>query len=141
MKKSFLTALLLGVAITAATPTVTYAKPYTPARGSAERTGIMKAMHRVLGSGKHKPLITARTFNVEKGWVYLSGDFEYADGAPLEEHFREGSGTNFSAVLHYEGKGKSAGWKVKTRIYHGDYILDELKRKFPNAPRAIFKDE
>ena len=140
MKKSVLTFVVAG-ALLGAAPIASFAKPHTPAQGSSERTAIMKAMHKVLGGGKHKPLVTARAFHVEKGWAYLTGGFEYADGAPLEERFSEGSGTNFTALLHFEGKGKSAGWKVKRRVYNGDVVVDQFKKDFPAAPRAIFQDE
>jgi hypothetical protein len=95
----------------------------------------MGALHGVLGSGRHQPLITASHFKVDKGWAYVSGGFEYADGAPLEEQFTEGSGTNFSALLHREGK----VWKVKRRLYHGDVVAPEFMHDFPQAPRGIFR--
>lgn len=140
MKKSILTFVLAGALLGAAPPTV-FAAPHTPAKGSGERTAIMNALHKILGDGKHKPLVTPRAFHVENGWAYVTGGFEYADGAPLEEPFTEGSGTNFTALLHLEGKGKRRGWKIKRFVYNGDVVVDEFKKAFPAAPRAIFKDE
>ena len=135
MKKPILLALMLSVAPIATLPS--FAKPHTPARNSSERKAIMSALHGVLGKGKHQPLIFARAFHVERGWAFVTGGFKYADGAPLEAEFQEGSGTNFSALLHYENK----RWRVKRRLYHGDVVIDEFKRDFPQAPRAIFQDE
>jgi len=114
----------------------TFAAPHTPAKGSAERTAIMNALHRVLGKGRHKPLVTAMAFHVERGWAFVEGDFVYTDGAPLEGEYTEGPGTHFSAILHKEGK----SWRVKRRLYHGDVVLPEFIRDFPQAPRAIFRD-
>jgi hypothetical protein len=110
------------------------AKPYTPKPGSSERTAIMNATRKVLGSGKHKAIITANHLKVENGWAYLTGSFKYADSATLEPRFREGSGTHFSALLHRE-KGK---WVVKRRVYNGDVIEPVFIHDFPNAPKGIF---
>lgn len=111
------------------------AAPHSPAKGSAERSALMNSLRRVLGGGKHKPIITASLCKVESGWAYISGGFNYEDGAPLESQFREGSGTNFSALLHREGK----VWRVKRRVYHGDVVAPDFMRDFPQAPRAIFR--
>lgn len=110
------------------------ATPHTPKTGSRERSALMNSLRRVLGSGKHKAIVTPSHLKVERGWAYISGGFNYAGGAPLEEQFTEGSGTNFSALLHLE-KGV---WKVKRRLYHGDVVAPDFMRDFPQAPRAIF---
>lgn len=112
-----------------------FAKPYTPTPGSAERVAIMNAARKVLGSGKHKAIITADHLKVENGWAYLTGGFKYADGVTLEPRFREGSGTHFSALLHRE-KGK---WIVKRRVYNGDVIEPIFIHDFPQAPKGIFR--
>lgn len=135
MKKSILLALILASAPISTLPAL--AKPHTPTKNSSERKAIIAALHGVLGKGKHKPLIFARSFHVERGWAFVTGGFQYAAGAPLEPEFQEGSGTNFSALLHYENK----RWRVKRRLYHGDVVIDEFKRDFPQAPRAIFQDD
>ena len=96
----------------------------------------MNALRPKLGSGKHKPLITPSHLKVERGWAFISGGFSYSDGAPLEEQFSEGSGTNFSALLHKEG----SKWRVKKFLYHGDVVVPDFMRAFPNAPRAIFTE-
>lgn len=111
------------------------AKPHTPAPGSRERVAILNSLRKVLGGGKHKAIITPDHFKVESGWAYVCGGFNYADGAPLEPRFREGSGTNFSALLHLE----KGNWRVKRRIYNGDVAEPEFIRDFPKAPKAIFK--
>ncbi|BCM91260.1 hypothetical protein IAD21_03126 [Abditibacteriota bacterium] len=135
MKKA---TLLCAIWMTGAAATIVLpvsAAPHTPKVGSSERTSIMNALHPVLGSGRHKPLVIARRVKVDRGWVFVEGDFKYADGAPLEEDYTEGSGTNFSALLHREG-GK---WKVKRRLYHGDVVIPEFMHDFPKAPRSIFQ--
>ncbi len=133
MKKvTFLCAIWMAGAATMAVPVI--ATPHTPKVGSSERTALMNSLRRVLGSGRHKAIITPSHLKVERGWAYISGGFNYEDGAPLEEQFTEGSGTNFSALLHLE-KGK---WKVKRRLYHGDVVAPDFMRDFPQAPRAIF---
>lgn len=111
------------------------AKLYTPAPGSAERAAIMNALRPMLGGGRHQAIITPDHFKAERGWTYLTGGFEYADGAPLEPRFREGSGTHFSALLRYE-KNK---WRVKRRVYNGDVVEPEFRRAFPQAPKSIFQ--
>ena len=115
----------------------TFATPHTPAKGSSERTVIMNSLRRVLGSGRHKAIITPRAFYVERGWAYVTGNFDYAGAAPLEPQFTEGPGSNFSALLHKEG----GRWRIKRRIYNGDVVLPEFVRDFPQAPPAIFQDK
>lgn len=132
----FLSVCSLGLLLAATTATVATAKPHTPKVGSAERGALMNSLRRVLGAGKHKPIITLSHLKVERGWAYVSGGFNYADGAPLEAQFQEGSGTNFSALLHREG----AAWKVKRRVYNGDVVAPDFMRAFPQAPRAIFTE-
>ena len=139
--KKLAIALALTGALALTTPVPTQAAPHTPVKGSSERAAILNSLRRVLGGGKHKPLITPGAFHVENGWAYLNGGSQYEDGAPLEKQFTEGSGTNFTALLHLEGQGKNRGWKVKRRVYNGDVVVDEFKKAFPAAPRAIFKDE
>ncbi len=128
-KKSLLVAGLLLIS-----PTV-FAAPHTPRVGSPERTALMNSLRKVLGDGRHKPIITPYHFKVERGWAYISGGFEYEGGAALEAKFSEGSGTNFSALLQRVGK----SWKVKRRLYHGDVVAPDFMRDFPAAPRAIFR--
>jgi hypothetical protein len=111
------------------------AAPHTPARGSNERTAIMNSLRRVLGSGRHKAIITPNHFKVERGWAYLTGGFEYEGGARLEPRFTEGSGTNFSALLRRE----NGRWRVKRRLYNGDVVEPEFIHDFPQAPTAIFR--
>lgn len=96
----------------------------------------MNSLRRVLGSGRHKAIVTPRAFHVERGWAYLTGGFDYAGAAPLEPQFTEGPGSNFSALLHKEG----GRWRVKRRIYNGDVAEPDFIRDFPQAPRAIFQD-
>jgi len=123
----------IGTALALALPT--FATPHTPAKGSSERTAIMNTLHHVLGSGKHKPLVTPYWFKVERGWAYVLGGFSYTDGAPLEDEWQEGSGSNFSALLHKEG----GRWRVKRRVYNGDEEDPEFAHDFPQAPRTIFQ--
>lgn len=130
MKTSpFLALSLLGVLATSA-----LAKPHTPAKGSKERAALMNAVRPQLSRSRHKPLITADTLNVEKGWALLAGYWVYADGTPLEAEYQEGPGTSFEALLHLE-KGR---WRVKRFIYNGDVQGPEFMRAFPKAPRALF---
>lgn len=111
------------------------AAPHTPRKGSTERTALMNSLRRVLGGGKHKAIVTPSHFKVERGWAYITGGFNYGDGAPLEPMFQEGSGTSFSALLQKQGK----TWRVKRRVYNGDVVEPEFIRDFPAAPRAIFQ--
>lgn len=138
MKKTLLLcSLWLTCAICVSIPAMlpATAKPHTPAKGSSERTQIMNSLRRVLGSGRHKAIITPSHFKAENGWAYVSGGFNYANGARLEAEFQEGSGTNFSALLQRE----SGKWRVKRRVYHGDVVAPDFMRDFPQAPRAIFR--
>lgn len=127
------TATLSALTLSILAPAV--AKPHTPPKSSTERVAILNSLRRVLGGGQHKAIITPYHFKVENGWAYVCGGFDYADGAPLEERFTEGSGTNFSALLHRE----SGKWRVKRRIYNGDLAEPEFIRGFPQAPKAIFR--
>jgi len=130
-------AVLLGSLLLAGTtgmvlPSV--AAPHTPKAGSSERKAIMNALRPRLGSGRHKPIISPSHLKVERGWAYVEGGFNYEGGAPLEEQFTEGSGTNFSALLHQE----NSRWRVKKFMYHGDVVAPEFMQAFPSAPRSIF---
>jgi hypothetical protein len=127
--------LTAALVLSLGTSAITMAAPHTPAKGSSERSALMNSLRRVLGGGKHKPIITTSHFKVEKGWAYISGGFAYEDGAPLEAKFQEGSGTNFSALLQRQGK----SWRVKRRLYHGDVVAPDFMRDFPAVPRAIFR--
>lgn len=113
---------------------IAFAAPHTPRKGSSERTALMNSLRKVLGAGKHKPIITPDRFKVERGWAYITGGFNYAN-APLEAQFQQGPGPSFSALLHREGK----TWRVKRRVYNGDVIEPEFIRDFSQAPRAIFR--
>ncbi|HEX8464799.1 MAG TPA: hypothetical protein VF627_09310 [Abditibacterium sp.] len=124
---------LLAAGVLMLAPRV-FAAPHTPRVGSPERTALMNSLRKVLGSGRHKPIITPYHFKVERNWAYISGGFNYQT-APLEPQWREGSGTNFSALLQKQGK----SWKVKRRAYHGDVVAPDFMRDFPSAPRAIFR--
>ena len=108
---------------------------YTPKKGSSERTAIMNSLRRVLGDGRHKAIISPYHFRVESGWAFMMGDFSYSDGSKPGGIFAEGSGTNFTAMLHREN-GK---WRVKRRVYNGDVQTPEFIAAFPKAPRSIFK--
>lgn len=108
---------------------------YTPKKGSAERTAIMNSLRRVLGDGRHKAIITPYHLKAERGWVYVEGGFTYSDGSKPGGIFAEGSGTNFSALLHRE----NGSWRVKRRLYHGDVVAPDFMRDFPKAPRSIFQ--
>lgn len=125
--------LVLSLLCVLAVPVV--AKPRTPAKGTKERAAIMNAVRPQLGNPRHKPLITAKTLNVERGWALLAGYWEYADGTPLGDDYENGGvGTNFEALLHLE-KGR---WRVKRFIYNGDVQGPEFMRAFPSAPHALF---
>ena len=134
MKKAVLFCSLLLVGTTG-TVLPSMAAPHTPKAGSGERKALMNALRPKLGSGKHKPIITPYHLKVENGWAFVEGGFNYEGGAPLEEQFTEGSGTNFSALLHRE----SSKWRVKKFLYHGDVVAPEFMQAFPSAPRAIFQ--
>lgn len=135
MKKStLLCSLWLASAALSTSPAS--AAPRTPKVGSPERKALMNALRPKLGNGgKHKPIISPSHLKVERGWAYIEGGWNYADGAPLEEEFQNGPGTNFSALLHREG----SRWRVKRFVYAGDVQAPEAMREFPKAPRAIFQ--
>lgn len=135
MKTSrFLAPRLLSLSLLCVLATSALAKPHTPAKGSKERAAIMNAVRPQLGKKRHKPLITADTLNVEKGWAVMSGHWVYADGTPLGPDYENGPGTNFETILHLE-KGR---WRVKEFVYAGDPQGPEWMKKFPKAPRALF---
>lgn len=95
----------------------------------------MNALRPSLGDGRHKAIITPDHLKAERGWAFMMGSFDYSDGSKPGEVFAEGSGTNFTALLHLE-RGR---WRVKRQVYNGDDETSEFAAAFPQAPRAIFK--
>lgn len=110
-----------------------FAKPHTPAPGSAERKAIMDAMRKVVGKPHKKPIIfTADHLKVENGWAYFGGRFDYVDKSRVSADFGWG---NLSCLLRYENK----AWRVKRFIHNTDVAEPDYIEMFPQAPRAIFQ--
>ena len=111
------------------------AAPRTPKVGSSERKAIMDALRKVVGKGERKPIVfVADHLKTERGYAYFAGYYKYADGTRAGNEF---TGGNLSALLQRTGK----KWRVLYDISAGDVIEPEIMKKFPRAPKAIFKRE
>jgi hypothetical protein len=104
-------------------------KPYTPAKGSAERKAIMKGLKQKFGANL---VFTPTVLKVQNGWAWVITDASSADGSQQLE--------SVAALLQK----KSGSWKVvAVPCLEEDCGLDaeikKIRKQFPKAPAGIFK--
>lgn len=118
-------------------------RPYTPARGSAERQAVMDAFRETFRRETGKPAIFEVAFlRVQRGWAFAEvvprqpggAAFDWR-GTPLEEAWREGmmDPSSFALLRRRDGR-----WSVvRFAIGPTDVAWDGWGRE-TGAPRGIF---
>lgn len=105
----------------------------TPKVGSAERKAMMDALRVPVQKKTKFPVIfKVSSLKTQNGWAFYSGQALHKDGKPINEDFLWGE---MAALLRKDGK----KWKVLHWGFATDVgVVDESKKKYPKAPRAIF---
>ncbi len=109
---------------------------YQPKAGSAERKAIFNALRVPVGRSLKHAVIFQGTLKASKsGWAFFSGGALLDDGKNGKPISNEGSGGEMAALLRHSG----GRWRVLSWGFGGG--MDEIeseKRKYPQAPRALF---
>lgn len=118
---------------TSKAPNKTVSKATTPKPGGAERKAIMDALRiPVQKTTKFPVIFRVGSLKTQSGWAFMQGNALHKDSKPIDEKFLWGE---MAALLHKNGK----KWKVLHWGFATDVsIVDEAKKKYPQAPRAIF---
>ena len=108
-------------------------KTYTPKVGSAERKALLDALRRPVEKRVKKPVIfRVGSLKVRDGWAFFQGNALNKDGSALSDKHLWGE---TSALL----RRKDRAWQVLVWGFATDIsIMDEAKRKYPNAPKSIY---
>jgi hypothetical protein len=118
-------------------------KPYTPARGSAERKAIIDALRIPVEKQLKQPVIfRIDQLRVQKGWAFLQGMPQTPDGGEIDytgtvyqEAIEEGAfdGGVFALLRNEKGK-----WRVVQYVIGATDVPYVDWDKEYGAPRAIF---
>ena len=125
-------ALFSGTA--SAAPATLRAAVHTPKPGSREREELMDALRGPFTVEYHQ----TPTFQVQ--FLKVGGGYAYLDAIALDSHGRpagdlEPMGGSVSAFYRKQ----SGHWiVVKWGSYGGTDLVDECRKRYPNAPRALF---
>ena len=117
-----------------AKPAASNAAVHTPKPGSRERAELMDALRGPFAAKYHKTV----TFQV--GRLKVGGGYAYLNAIALDSHGRpagdlEPMGGSVSAFYRKQ----SGHWiVVKWGSYGGTDLVDECRKRYPNAPRALF---
>jgi len=131
------TLLITGLCFTLLLQAVWAEPVHTPKPGSKERKAIMDALRGpVSKTVKRQVIFKVGQFKVRDGWAFLSGNALKGDGSGLGEEHLWGE---FSALLRRQTGKKGKTWKVLHWGLATDTgVMDECKKKYPQAPRSIF---
>jgi hypothetical protein len=114
---------------------------YTPARGSAERKAIMDAMRAHRRQFDPQPVIfVAGYLRVQRGWAWISVRPQSPDGRSRfedESALLRRSGGRWRVVEAMTAAGEREG----TPLEDDCAWFQQLRRRFPAAPRAILPAE
>jgi hypothetical protein len=106
---------------------------HSPKAGSTERKAIMNALRvPVERKVRKKVIFKVGQLKVKDGWALMAGTALMSDGSALGDEFLWGE---VSALLRRE--------KNRWRVLHWGFatdtsVIEEARRKYPRAPRAIF---
>jgi hypothetical protein len=122
-----LSVIILGLSVQGA---LAQADPYTPERGSAERKAILDAMRK--NRGDNDIVYTPKVFLVQNGyaWVVASaagGSNQYEDEIVL--------------IRKVSGKWRFAAAPCVEEACTMSKEIKKIQKKYPKAPKAIFKVE
>jgi hypothetical protein len=106
---------------------------HTPKAGSAERKAIMDALRKpVMQRVKRKIIFQVGYLKVRDGWALMSGSARNPDGSSLSDKYLWGEVTGLL-------RKKGSQWQVLHWGFATDTsVMDEAKKRYPKAPRAIF---
>jgi hypothetical protein len=114
---------------------------YTPARGSAERKAIMDALRAHRRQFDSQPVIfVAGYLRVQRGWAWISVRPQSPDGRSRfedESALLRRSGGRWRVVEAMTAAGEREG----TPLEDDCAWFQQLRRRFPAAPRAILPAE
>jgi hypothetical protein len=134
IKFSHLFALALCIASCALMSAAAWAdQVHTPAAGSAERKAIMNAARTpVQQRVGQRVIFVVNHLRVQNGWAFFAGSARTPANKPLSQKYLWGE---TRALLR-----KSNGaWKVLYWGFATDTgVMERAKKKYPQAPRAIF---
>jgi hypothetical protein len=106
---------------------------HTPKPGSVERKAIMDALRKpVMQKVKRKIIFQVDYLKVQNGWALLAGSARNSDGSSLSDKYLWGQVTGLL-------RKKASQWQVLHWGFATDTsIAEEARKKYPQAPRAIF---
>lgn len=121
------------VSVTLPSLTLAQSKVTTPKPGSAERKAIMDALRvPVSKMVKKKVIFRVGVLKTLNGWAHINGNALDEKSRALSDEFLWGE---FTALLRKSG-GK---WKVLYWGFATDTgILEEIRKRYPQAPQGIF---
>ena len=120
---------VLTVAATAQADTV-----HTPKAGTAERTSIMDGLRGpLMRRVGRKVIFKPNILKVQDGWAFFEGVTLNANGKGLGQKYVWGE---TSALLRKQGR----RWQVLKWGFATDTgLMEDAKKQYPHAPRAIFQ--
>ena len=110
-----------------------FAKSHTPKAGSQERKAIMDALRvPIQKEAKTRPTFIVNYLKVDGGWAFTQVQAVDAKGKVLGQDYMDG---NVHALLRLTKN----NWKVLVYGSATDTsIIEEAKRKYPNAPKTLY---
>lgn len=134
MKIKLLVAICLFL-ICSSLPIYAVPRTYEPKPGSAERKAILDALRKPISKDlKKKIIFKVHHLKVCNGWAWAMVTAVRPDGSELGEEDFRGSA---QGLLRKSGK----HWTVLMAGIATDVtILENAKKKYPQAPRSIFKE-
>lgn len=103
--------------------------PYTPAKGSTERTAILDGVRKYREAPNE--VYTPTRFKVQNGWAFVSAEDPNEPGVDTAA---------FDVLLRKAGK----TWRVVDEVNHKegsdwDAEIKRIRKKFPTSPVGIFQ--
>ena len=132
--------LLLAITLASTNTAAAQSQPYTPVRGSVERTAIMDALRPPIQRAIREPLLfTQVRLHVQNGWAFVQTVPTSPSGGPVMWRYNErvdcgeNCTDNVVGLLRWNG----ARWVlVQYEVGSSEYPY-MWERKYP-APRGIF---
>ena len=137
MKRKFASLICLVLLCASLTiPVLAAPRTYEPKPGSAERKAIMDALRKPISKTlKRKVIFKVHHLKVSNGWAWAIVTALKPDGSELGEDDLWGSAQGL--LRKRNGKWQALVAGMATDIS----VMEDAKKKYPQAPRSIFKDE
>jgi len=130
MKKNLFVLFAVMIAALFVQNAFAQAKPYTPAKGSAERKAILDAMR--TNRGDTDVVYTPRVFLVQNGYAWVVAGTAVSSNQYEDE---------IALMRKVGGKWKFADAPCVEEACSMAKEIKKIQKKFPKAPRGIFKVE